>query len=42
MRCGGIPRLLGIARDTVQDLTTNIREGLDADMIETSAGDSRL
>ncbi|MCC6383291.1 MAG: molybdopterin molybdotransferase MoeA [Dehalococcoidia bacterium] len=40
-RCGGVPRLLGIARDTVEDLTRKIRAGLDADMIVTSAGVSR-
>ncbi|PFG73919.1 gephyrin-like molybdotransferase Glp [Tepidiforma thermophila] len=38
---GGIPRILGIARDTVEDLTAKIREGLDADMLVTSAGVSR-
>ena len=38
---GGRPRLLGIARDTVEDLTAKIRSGLDADMIVTSAGVSR-
>jgi molybdopterin molybdotransferase len=38
---GGVPRLLGIARDTVEDLTAKIREGLDADMLVTSAGVSR-
>ncbi|MCX7617871.1 gephyrin-like molybdotransferase Glp [Tepidiforma sp.] len=38
---GGIPRILGIARDTVDDLTAKIREGLDADMLVTSAGVSR-
>lgn len=38
---GGIPRLLGIARDTVEDLTVKIHEGLSADMIVTSAGVSR-
>ena len=38
---GGLPRLLGIAMDTVEDLTTKIREGLDADMLVTSAGVSR-
>lgn len=38
---GGIPKLLGIARDTVEDLTAHIREGLSADMIVTSAGVSR-
>jgi molybdopterin molybdotransferase len=40
-RHGGIPRLLGIARDTVEALTAKIHEGLDADMIVTSAGVSR-
>jgi molybdopterin molybdotransferase len=39
--CGAQPRLLGIARDTVDDLTTKIREGFNADMIVTSAGVSR-
>jgi len=38
---GGTPKLLGIARDTVEDLTAHIREGLSADMIVTSAGVSR-
>jgi molybdopterin molybdotransferase len=38
---GGIPRILGIARDTVEDLTAKIRRGLDADMLITSAGVSR-
>ncbi len=40
-RCGGIPRLLGIAHDTIDDLTAKLREGYDADMIVTSAGVSR-
>lgn len=38
---GGIPRVLGIARDTIEDLTRMIREGFAADMIVTSAGVSR-
>jgi len=38
---GGIPRVLGIAHDTVEDLTAKIREGLNADMLVTSAGVSR-
>ena len=38
---GGRPRLLGIAKDTVEDLTAKIHSGLDADMIVTSAGVSR-
>lgn len=40
-RYGGVPRLLGIAKDTVEALTTKIHEGLDADMLVTSAGVSR-
>lgn len=39
--CGGIARRLGIAQDTVEALTAKIREGLDADMLVTSAGVSR-
>ena len=39
--CGGIPRRLGIAKDTVEALTAKLREGLDADMLVTSAGVSR-
>jgi len=39
--CGGIPKRLGIARDTVEALTAKLREGLDADMLVTSAGVSR-
>ncbi|MGI8926033.1 MAG: molybdopterin molybdotransferase MoeA [Tepidiformaceae bacterium] len=38
---GGTPRLLGIARDTVEALTAKIREALSADMLVTSAGVSR-
>ncbi len=38
---GGIPRVIGIARDTVEDLTARIHEGLDADLLITSAGVSR-
>jgi molybdopterin molybdotransferase len=40
-RFGGVPRLLGIAADTVEALTARIREGLSADMLITSAGVSR-
>ncbi len=40
-RYGGVPRPLGIARDTVDALTAKIHEGLDADMLITSAGVSR-
>lgn len=38
---GGIPKPLGIASDTVEALTAKLREGLDADMLVTSAGVSR-
>jgi molybdopterin molybdotransferase len=38
---GGIPKVLGIARDNVEALTAKIRSGLDADMLLTSAGVSR-
>jgi molybdopterin molybdotransferase len=41
LRYGGIPRLLGIAADTIADLTAKIRAGLDADLLVTSAGVSR-
>ncbi|TAK71491.1 MAG: molybdopterin molybdenumtransferase MoeA [Dehalococcoidia bacterium] len=39
--CGGVPKRLGIAKDTVEALTAKLREGLDADMLVTSAGVSR-
>jgi molybdopterin molybdotransferase len=38
---GGVPRRLGIAKDTVEALTAKLREGFDADMLVTSAGVSR-
>jgi molybdopterin molybdotransferase len=39
---GGIPRVLEVARDTVEALTARIHEGLaDADLLVTSAGVSR-
>jgi molybdopterin molybdotransferase len=40
-RYGGIPEVLGIAPDTVEALVAKIRQGLDADMLLTSAGVSR-
>jgi len=40
-RYGGIPRILGIGRDSVQSLTEKIDEGLDADMLITSGGVSK-
>lgn len=42
LRYGGIPKRLGIARDTIEALTAKIRAGLqDADLLITSAGVSR-
>ena len=41
IRNGGIPLRLGIARDTIEDLTAKVREGMKADMLVTSAGVSR-
>lgn len=38
---GGLPQPLGVARDTVDDLTQKIRAGFDCDLIVTSAGVSR-
>ena len=40
-RYGGIPRILGIGRDSVQSLNEKIDEGLDADMLITSGGVSK-
>ncbi len=40
-RYGGVPRLIGIAKDTMEALTAKIHEGWDADMLVTSAGVSR-
>ncbi|MGQ9572335.1 MAG: molybdopterin molybdotransferase MoeA [Dehalococcoidia bacterium] len=40
-RYGGIPKMLGIAPDTVEALVHKIHQGLDADMLLTSAGVSR-
>jgi molybdopterin molybdotransferase len=40
-RYGGIPRILGIGRDSVRSLTKKIDKGLDADMLITSGGVSK-
>jgi molybdopterin molybdotransferase len=40
-RYGGIPKILGIGRDSVQSLTKKIRQGLDADLLITSGGVSK-
>jgi len=37
-RYGGIPKMLGIARDTKKDLESKVRLGLDADLVLTSGG----
>ncbi len=41
LACGGVPRRLGIANDTIESLTAMLHEGLDADLLVTSAGVSR-
>ena len=38
LRYGGIPRVLGIARDTETDLEAKIKEALSADMLLTTGG----
>jgi len=38
LRYGGIPKLLGIARDNEESLVTKLRQGLDADMLITTGG----
>jgi molybdopterin molybdotransferase len=40
-RYGGIPRILGIGRDSIQSLNEKIGEGSDADMLITSGGVSK-
>jgi molybdopterin molybdotransferase len=37
-RAGGVPRLLGIARDTLEDVEHLLASALDADVVLTSAG----
>ena len=38
LKYGGIPKILGIGRDSVQSLNEKIDEGLDSDMLITSGG----
>lgn len=38
MRYGGIPKMMGIARDNKADLARKIRSGMDADLFITSGG----
>ena len=40
-RVGGVPQLLGIARDTLEDTTRKLEEGLSADLLITTAGVSK-
>ncbi|MEW6143265.1 MAG: gephyrin-like molybdotransferase Glp [Chloroflexota bacterium] len=37
-KAGGIPKILGIARDSVKSLVTAIRRGLDCDLLLTTGG----
>lgn len=39
--CGGIPRLLGIARDNLEDLHAKLAAASDSDLVITSAGVSK-
>ncbi len=41
MQCGGIPKIIGIGRDSVQSMNLKINEGLNADMLITSGGVSK-
>ena len=41
LRYGGIPKLLGIARDNLEDMNRKLSDGTDADLLITSAGVSR-
>jgi len=40
-RYGGIPRIIGIGRDSVESLTEKIAQGMDSDMLITSGGVSK-
>jgi len=41
LRYGGIPKVLGIARDNLESMNNRLEDGLTADMLLTSAGVSR-
>lgn len=41
LRYGGVPKLLGIARDNLESMNAKLQEGLDSDMLITSAGVSK-
>ena len=40
-RYGGVPKILGIAKDTIESLTAALEKTLDADLVVTSAGVSK-
>ena len=40
-RYGGIPKLIGIARDNLDSMNASLHDGLDSDMLVTSAGVSK-
>ena len=40
-RYGGIPKMLGIARDDLQSMKAKLRQGLESDILVTSAGVSK-
>ncbi len=41
IECGGIPKMLGIARDNIEDLRSKLEAALDSDLVITSAGVSK-
>ena len=41
LRYGGVPKLLGIARDNLDSMNAKLQEGLESDMLITSAGVSK-
>ncbi len=41
LRYGGIPKLLGIARDNLESMNAKLHEGLESDILITSAGVSK-
>ena len=41
LRYGGIPKLIGIARDNLESMNAKLRDGLDSDLLVTSAGVSK-
>lgn len=41
LRYGGLPKMLGIARDNLDSMKAKLKEGMDADMLITSAGVSK-